>query len=86
MASTQSQLQVAVIDIEGMTCQHCAQSVQQALASTPGVSRASVDVARNEAHVTFDGSTVSIATLMQAVTRTGFTAVGFTRGPAGARD
>lgn len=75
-------LQVAVIDIEGMTCQHCAQTVQKALTSTPGVTKAAVDVTRNEAHVTFDAATVSIAALMQAVNHTGFNAVAFTRGPA----
>ena len=78
--------QVAVIEIEGMTCQHCAQTVQKALTTSPGVAHAQVDVTRNQAHVTFDSSVVSIGALMQAINRTGFNAVGFTRGPAREND
>jgi copper chaperone len=86
MAQTQGMMQVAVIDVKGMTCQNCARKVQEALAKVAGVARANVDIARNEAHVMFDGEQVSISRLMQAVNSTGFVAMGFTRGPAEERD
>ncbi len=86
MVQAGSTMNVAVIDVRGMTCQHCVKQVQQALAGTPGVTRASVDLARNEAHVTFDSGVVSIARLMETVNQTGYTANGFTRGPAGEHD
>jgi copper chaperone CopZ len=81
-----STMQVAVIAVRGMTCQHCAQTLQKALAGMEGVTRAQVDLSRNEAHVTYDGDAVSISRLFQAVTTAGFSPEGFTRGPAGEND
>jgi len=82
MSETTSRSEVAVIDVQGMTCQHCAQRVQQALAGAPGVTSATVDLVRHEAQVTYDAAAVTIGRLMETVTATGFTAAGFTRGPA----
>ncbi len=82
MNETVGRSEVAVIDVHGMTCEHCARRVQQALAAAPGVASAAVDLARGEAHVTYDAAAVSIARLMQAVNAAGFAAEGFTRGPA----
>jgi len=79
-------MHVAVIDVQGMSCQNCARHVQKALAALPGVTSASVDLARNEAHVTFDSDIVPISRLMQTVNQTGYTAQGFTRGPASPHD
>lgn len=74
--------QIAFIEVEGMTCGHCAATVQKALMSTAGVKRATVDATKKEAEVAFDSGAVTIAALMQVVNRTGFTAVGFVRGSA----
>lgn len=78
--SEQIPLKSVVITIDGMHCQNCVAKVQEALAATPGVRQAQVDLQRGQAHVTFDGAAVSIARLMEAVTKAGFGAVGFTRG------
>lgn len=75
-------MQAAVIDVQGMTCQGCARSLKQALQAAPGVTEIHVDLPRSEAHVTFDSQATTIARLMEAVEKTGFTAAGFTIGPA----
>jgi copper chaperone CopZ len=79
-------MQVAVIDVRGMTCSHCAQTLQRTLAALEGVTQARIDLSRNEAHVTYDGEAVTISRLFHAVTAAGFSPEGFTRGPAGEND
>jgi copper chaperone CopZ len=81
-----STMEVAVIDVHGMTCQHCAQTVQKALAAIEGVTHSRVDLSRNEAHVTYDGEATTISRLFHAITAAGYTPQGFTRGPAREND
>ena len=38
------------IQIKGMSCQHCVESVSKALAAIDGISKVEVDLASNEAH------------------------------------
>jgi Cu+-exporting ATPase len=40
------------LDVQGMTCMHCAGNVQKAIESVPGTSNVSVDLNRNK--VLFD--------------------------------
>ncbi len=71
------------IQIEGMTCDACAASLQTALANVPGVSGAVVDYATRRATVTGDGS-VTEAALQKAVTAAGYrTTVAHRPAPAG---
>ena len=58
-----------VLDIEGMTCGHCANAVQGELASVPGVVGAEVDLGSGKARVTGAAST---ADLRAAVERAGY--------------
>ena len=43
---------LTILNIEGMTCDHCVHTVQQALSSVPGVQKAEVDLAQKKASVT----------------------------------
>lgn len=58
--------------VEGMTCGNCARSVERKLAATPGVSKATVDLASAQATVEFDSSRVQPETLAEAVRQLGY--------------
>ncbi|HET8715829.1 MAG TPA: cation-translocating P-type ATPase [Holophagaceae bacterium] len=57
--------------VEGMTCASCVRRVERALKKVPGVSEAAVNLALNEATVTFEGP--APAQLAEAVQRAGYT-------------
>jgi copper chaperone CopZ len=60
------------LTIMGMTCTHCAQTVEKALAGVEGVERARVNYLRKEADVQGE---VDVATLARAVEQAGYRAV-----------
>ncbi len=63
-----------VLPIEGMTCASCVRRVERALSKVPGVKEAQVNLATEQATVTLDSSSVSIADLRAAVERAGYRA------------
>jgi copper chaperone CopZ len=60
--------------VQGMTCANCARSVERKLAATPGVGKASVDLARSSAEVEYDPTRVNPEALMQAIRQLGYEA------------
>jgi len=60
--------------IEGMTCASCVGRVEKALASAPGVTSASVNLATESAQVSFDDST-DAPTLSKVLTEAGYPAI-----------
>ena len=62
------------IDIDGMSCQHCAARVEKALNALPGV-KAAVDLSAKKAEVVFDGA-LSDAILTETVLALGFDVLG----------
>lgn len=60
--------------IKGMTCAHCAMSVQEALAAIEGVTSAEVDLQKGAAIVRSE-SVIPDATLSDAVAGAGYTVV-----------
>ncbi|WP_175164066.1 heavy metal translocating P-type ATPase [Paraburkholderia fynbosensis] len=63
----------AELDIGGMTCASCATRVEKALAKVPGVTRASVNLATEQARVEGD-ATVDAEALANAVRKAGYEA------------
>ena len=59
------------LKIQGMTCQHCVQTVQKALASLPGVTKAEVDLSAKQAVVQSDGP-LDVQAASQAVEEEGY--------------
>lgn len=59
------------ITVEGMTCGHCEQTVEEALRAVSGVTDATAD--REAGRATVDGD-AEVATLVQAVEDAGYTA------------
>ena len=60
------------LDITGMTCDHCVNSVTNALKEVPGVSDAVVSLEDKQATVTADS--VDVQALIAAVEEEGYTA------------
>jgi Cu+-exporting ATPase len=61
--------------VQGMTCAACVGRVERALKKQPGVEAATVNLATEQAVVTFDPSTGNIAAMMDAVNDAGYKAV-----------
>ena len=60
-----------VLDIEGMTCMHCKNTVRNALKDVKGVLKAEVDLANATAAVESDDEVTSEERLVDAVNATG---------------
>jgi copper chaperone len=63
------------IKVEGMTCEHCKQSVETAVLSLPGVMSAMVDLSAEILTVDFDHDKTTLAQLKAAVEAIGFDVV-----------
>ncbi len=58
--------------VRGMTCGNCARSVERKLTSTPGVTKATVDLQGASATVEYDTSLVKPDVLANAVRQLGY--------------
>ena len=67
-------LRIQKIQVEGMTCGGCAESVRQAVIKLAGVASAAVTLERKEALVAYDGTKVTPQQMVEAITQSGFTA------------
>lgn len=63
---------VATIDVKGMTCGGCVNSVTKALQAVPGVKAADVSLEKQQAVVTFEDGKASVADLKRAVEDAGY--------------
>jgi copper chaperone len=61
------------LKIEGMTCDHCVHSVQQALSSLPGVKKALVSLVQKEALIESEGP-LDLSAAIKAVEEEGYKA------------
>ncbi|HXS94472.1 MAG TPA: heavy metal-associated domain-containing protein [Candidatus Limnocylindrales bacterium] len=60
--------------LRGMTCANCTRTVERTLASTPGVTKATVDLASSSATIEYDSSLVKPEVLVDAVCDLGYEA------------
>ncbi len=61
------------INIEGMTCGHCVESVTKALEGLTGVSEVSVELEDKSAELSYDEAKVGLSEITKAVEDAGFT-------------
>lgn len=73
-ASPPQELRQAFLDVGGMHCASCTANVERALSRVPGVSEAAVNLATEQARVTFDPGQAAIPDLVAAVKRAGYRA------------
>ncbi|XP_075508578.1 putative copper-transporting ATPase HMA5 [Primulina tabacum] len=67
--------QVCRVRIKGMTCTSCSSTVESALQALPGVQRAQVALATEEAEVHYDSKILTCSQILEAVENTGFEAL-----------
>ena len=72
-AKTRSQS--LTIPIEGMSCASCVAKIEQGLQATPGVLRASVNLATEQATVDYQPGTTTLATIADSIRSLGYTPV-----------
>jgi copper chaperone len=64
--------QKVTLQIEGMSCQHCVQTVTEALKSLAGVRSVKVDLSQDQAVVKFAAKQVEVSQMKDAVNQAGF--------------
>ena len=64
--------QILNLPVRGMTCAHCARSVERRLAATPGVAKAAVDLQAATATVEYEADVVKPEALASAVRALGY--------------
>jgi Cu+-exporting ATPase len=62
------------LEVEGMHCASCVSTIEQALDTTPGVSDAAVNLASEQAVVSYDPRRASVSDVMAAVEQAGYAA------------
>jgi P-type Cu+ transporter len=62
------------LKLKGMSCASCANNIEAAIRSVPGVSHASVNFGAEQATVTYDPDKTDVATLQNAVDAAGYSA------------
>jgi len=67
--------ETVTIHVTDMTCSNCAETVAERLGRTPGVLGADVNVATDEARVTYNPETADLAELHDAIENAGYTPV-----------
>src|SRR5256885_16997767 len=64
----------ATFDLEGMTCASCAMRIEKGLKKVPGVVDAQVNLATEQANVTYDPAQTGVEQMMQKVEAVGYKA------------
>jgi len=73
--SNKAEYNEAVIKISGMSCKHCAQSIEKTLNREPGVLEANVNLAAEQAVVKYNPLEVDLAKLKEAIRNSGYEVV-----------
>ena len=63
------------IQVEGMTCGHCVETVTQAVSSLDGIRQVSVDLDKKQVSVDFDESRINSEAISSKITEVGFEVV-----------
>jgi P-type Cu+ transporter len=65
---------ITTLKLRGMSCAACANSIEDAIRSVPGVSECSVNFGVEQASVTYDPQQTDLETIQDAVTAAGYSA------------
>lgn len=61
-----------VIQVEGMTCGHCVETVTQAVASLEGIQKVAVDLEQNQVALDYDEEKISLEEISTKIMGVGF--------------
>jgi copper chaperone len=65
-------MEYAMINVEGMSCEHCVKAVTDAVVALPSVSDVSVDMEGGTASLTYDSSETSLDAIKEAIEDQGY--------------
>jgi P-type Cu+ transporter len=68
-------METATLKLRGMSCASCANNIEQAIRSVPGVSESSVNFAVEQATVTYDPTQADLSKIQAAVAEAGYAAL-----------
>lgn len=63
------------VEVDGMTCAFCVDSLERKLTAMPSVAKVQVSLKANKVRLETDGDTPSVETIKQAILDAGFTPV-----------
>ena len=63
------------IQVRGMSCDHCSQTIHRALKAMPGISKVSVSLEKGEVVIDFDDTQTNTQTISAKIVKIGFEAV-----------
>jgi Cu+-exporting ATPase len=63
------------LKISGMTCDHCAKTVEKSIKALKGISQVHVDLATQNAEVSYSSESVSLDQIKRAITEAGYQVV-----------
>ena len=61
-----------LVKIEGMTCQHCVQTIKEALKKISGLNSIDVDLDKKEVDISFDENETSLQEITNKIVGIGF--------------
>lgn len=64
-----------VLDVKGMSCEHCEKAVKNALSDLNGVNDVKVDVQNDKVDVKYDQTTVSLEQICETIENQGYDVV-----------
>lgn len=64
-----------VINVEGMTCKHCKMTVESALKKLDGISKAEVNLKKNQVFVEFDEAVVNFEKMKETIINKGYNVI-----------
>lgn len=70
-------MKTMILDIAGMTCNHCADSIARALTGTAGVKDATIDLMAGTVRVDIDEKKCDAPQLLEAVQQAGYQVNGY---------
>lgn len=65
-----------VLKVEGMTCQHCVQTVSERVGKMPGIENVEVDLDQKKVTVNFDESKSNVDEISTQIVDAGFEIIG----------
>ena len=64
-----------ILNIEGMTCNHCVKSVKNSISSLSGVNNINVSLSENNVTLEYDKDTLTKEKIISAITNEGYKVV-----------
>jgi copper chaperone len=71
-----AETQRAVLNVPGISCDHCRRAIEGAVGGLEGVEGVQVDVDAKSVAVDFDGGTVELSTIKEAIEEEGYAVAG----------